>query len=127
MQITSPGGSATVSGLFPPRPTIWANSGVQIASPINTILCDTGQLPAGNYWFNLVAVVEAAVEIRFEHRNAANAATLDEFLFDFTTAVHGFTQQVVVTLALNERMRAYNVTAFGATIHGQASIFGAII
>ena len=86
-------------------------------SPANTVIVDTGQLPAGDYdiWANLSAagfnnLAGARVNIAVEHRNAANAATLATLLLISVGAVNGVTwghlPQTGYRIALNERIRA---------------------
>ena len=100
------------------RSTDIFSAGFQAAPPVNTVLADTLALPAGIYdvvlQFSYVETTTQAV--RFQHRNAANAANLMEmdFLTDPNAAYVGPQMfPFAYELATNERLR-FIITGAGA-------------
>lgn len=100
------------------RSTDVFSAGLQAPPPINTVLADTGPLNAGIYDMIIVSAVSttAGSGILHQHRNAANTATLMEFLGlvgpDADLIFRG-TQRMVFSyeFAANERFRILNDTA----------------
>lgn len=91
-----------------------------IAPAAGAVIADTGALPAGKYDIEVTMAVLAAAApgqgVIIEHRNAANAATLNRL--GGTSA--GCSEQIFVNdwvLALNERIRVVagtqNIAATG--------------
>lgn len=100
--------------------TYW-NSAGRLASPgINTVLADTGPLPAGTYKVQVTLASGAAMDetkIWVSHRNAANNADLDVFpLSSLDSNFHWAT--FVITVAVNERLRIFCAAAAGANVFG---------
>jgi len=92
-------------------------SDFSFAPAVNTVLADTGPLPAGNYdvkagwsWSNQTA----SAGCDMQHRNAANAANLAEWPHnlqgDASVTNASFPITFGYTLALNERIR-FQVTS----------------
>jgi len=94
--------------------------GVNVSAPAaGTILADTGALPAGTYDVELLASSNETTQnqaIRFEHRDAANAANLAAFDIAFGSA-GGFNQLFPFgyEIGLNERLRAQNLLISSAS------------
>lgn len=109
---------------------IFGGAGV-VAPAVNTILADTGPLPAGVYDVALYASSNdsgsAAARTRVEHRDAANAANLAQW--DLQTASQDQTAiwspwiTFGYELALNERLRMLNVLVGQANKVHIATIF----
>jgi len=113
---------ATVLSPLYPTPS----SAGELAAPVaGTLFADTGPLPVGNYSFRFWVDSDdaGALSLRFEHRNAANAANI--WAQVFTSARSGQTQYhpIRMTLAANERLRIISVTNAGGGTIWQASIF----
>ena len=106
-------------GSLPVRTTVAAFTSASItgSSPINpaanTIISDTGPLPAGDYdmYCNLTVqgTMNVSGRIEFQHRDAANTATLGILLtLGMTTTHQANSVQLPLigyTLGLNERLR----------------------
>lgn len=91
---------------------------------VNTILADTGPLATGTYRFFLMICATALYNTNVfavQHRDAANAATLQDF---FPTNGANTTVQIQFTLEItvpNERVRFTNVAAYASLISGVLS------
>ncbi len=103
------------------------------AAPVaNTVVADSGALPAGDYdiWANIASAGSATAGtfaiLAVEHRNAANAVTLATLLrLSITTAgvsPFGSLPQTGYRLALNERIRA--ITLIQTISGGVAATIG---
>ena len=115
-----------ISVVGPSFPSAGALSGSNKLPVANTVVLDTGQLPAGTY--DICAHIQITGRVaagsafyRLEHRNAANSATLAELITGTISAV----DEVVDTtlpimgcdIAANERLRVLspdNVMGVGA-------------
>ena len=98
-------------------------SDIEAATVANTVLADTGQLPAGTYDVKVIiswAAVNAAALVSgtldFQHRNAANAATLANVPVSWVCDVglefsHTETWTYATVIGENERLRVQNLTA----------------
>lgn len=97
----------TLLGLVITPPTAHA-TGVATAPAAAAVIADTGALAAGSYEIRCQGghsgVLAAGKHLMFEHRNAANAATLHNHLVP--AGMTGDWELPRVTLALNERIRA---------------------
>ena len=91
----------------------------------NAIITDTGPLPAGSYDIkfalsNAITVMAVPGSTTFEHRDAANAASL--YNWDLTGASGVFSGSMVVeyaaVLAENERLRVRQTQAFTGSVAG---------
>ena len=87
-------------------------TGVQVA---NTLLADTGALAAGNYSISILIAANIVLVATLEHRNAADNATIREFVFCVNATTYDYTFPEFFTLAVDERFR---VTLRIATIAG---------
>lgn len=103
-----------------------AASGLSIAPAANAVVADTGPLPAGAYFVEITLATSAAAaagkHLQVEHRNAANAATVNTL----AGCPGGVVEQTFIeriVLALNERIRAVvGAVAFAASEGAIASI-----
>ena len=100
----------------------------------NTIVVDTGVLPAGDY--DVLAHISshqqgaASLATQLQHRDAANAATLAVLLSAFVSAGAGtagtgdvFLPLIGYTLAINERLRVITPASNAASGGVSATIF----
>lgn len=111
--IGSRGGSLQVTAAPPVFSSASVAGATQINPVANTLIAGTGPLPAGDYdvfcsiSFNGVMNVTGAVVL--QHRDAADAATLEQLLqLGMTTTQHAQTillPTIGYTLALNESLR----------------------
>jgi len=98
---------------------------------VNTVLVDTGALPAGTYDCvfnaNVINLGSPAGYLGMQHRNASNAATLSELSAAFGgTNATNFNQVMSIVVAANERFRWITDTVSAPT--GQiASLIAVII
>lgn len=97
------------------NPTIGA--GVVTAATAAQVIADTGPLPAGTYFVEVTmtndGVAAAGKHTQVEHRNAANAATVNvKGGCDYDGAIQLIFRRVV--LALNERIRVVQSAVVGA-------------
>ncbi|MGH3428498.1 MAG: hypothetical protein ACRDQZ_13175 [Mycobacteriales bacterium] len=116
--------SVRVGGMPIRNPT--AASGNAVAPGASAIIADSGQLAAGTYLveINLAAsaVAAAGKQLQVEHRNAANAATVNVLGGTTGGQVASFIVERIV-IALNERIRVVvGPVAFAATEGAVASI-----
>lgn len=130
MQIIFPSSSVsaslTGSTAFPPRMT--AAVAIAHATPgAGALLIDTGQINAtGLYAFHVVIGMLAANDFFIEHRNAANAATLEDIPCEVVTAGGQIQLDVVFNLtAVNERVRVI-MNGAGALAIGACIAYGAL-
>lgn len=128
--IASRGGALGVTADLPAFDPSEIFAGDAFDPAINTVIVDTGQLPAGTYDIfgniNLGGSGPAAGSLlRVEHRNAANAANLATPLVvgvGNTYANHKAQLPLTaITIALNERLRIINV------IGNLAGLFAGVI
>lgn len=88
-------------------------SGFASGPTVNTVIADTGQLPAGTYdifaEINVAGAGAAVCHVELQHRNAANAASLAVIgRVGMTTTVlagRSAIRSLGYVLALNERLR----------------------
>jgi len=98
----------------------------QVTNPgANAIIIDTGALPAGDYDVQAFMSYSYSVSgtdgfLKFEHRNAANSASLSTWRLPNPTRDNDMSMSFALTLALNERLRVLNETA--ATGKGAGTI-----
>lgn len=103
----------------------------QDTSPgVNTVLLDSGPLPAGTYDVifnaNIINLGSGAGYLRMQHRDSANAATLADLAAAFGgTNSTNFTQALAIVVAANERFRWITDVASAPT--GQISTLIAAI
>lgn len=107
--------SARIGGFPLADPTV--ASGQATASAIGAVIADTGPMPAGKYLLELRAsascVRTAGKQLQVEHRNAANAATLN--LLHSTPGEPTHVETFRIVLAANERVRiVVGAVAMGA-------------
>jgi len=78
------------------------------------VLADTTALPAGTYDIVLTGMLTLAAGLRFDfqHRNAANAANINEWVF--RTAGESVRYRLSLAIAENERFRVLNQATPGA-------------
>jgi len=113
------------------RSTDIFSAGMQVAQGANNVAADTGQLPAGIYdvqlYMGMSELVQTTASMNFEHRDAANAANLATYAVLGRTTVDGgpvqITQNFAYELAVNERIRIVQSTAFAAGRFALATIF----
>lgn len=91
--------------------------GQATASAIGAVICDSGPMPAGKYLVEIRAsascVRTAGKQLQVEHRNAANAATIN--ILSATPGEPLVTETFRIVLALNERIRiVVGAVAMGA-------------
>lgn len=92
---------------------MWYTEGPQTNPAANTVLADTGPIGPGTYLFDVVVSAGAAVDVAFQHRNAANNATIKQH--EFYLAAKDKAQFVFeVPLASGERVRIITLTAVTA-------------
>lgn len=103
--------------------------GVVTAPAINTVIGDTLALPAGNYELichggaaDTIAVGKGLV---FEHRNAANGATLHSRMIPAST--NGEWRIPRMPILINERVRGINLVAGAAASRYHADIYMRLI
>ncbi len=101
-------------------------SGLSIAPGANAVIADTGQLAAGTYYVEIQLATSASPaagkHLQVEHRNAANAATVNVIGGCPGGVVTPLTVERLV-VALNERVRVITgAVAFAATEGAIASI-----
>lgn len=101
----------------------WFSVG-ELTNPGSTVLADTGQLVAGTYDVQIIVESSAAGSMRFEHRNAANAADVNA-QFISTNVGGGSVWSLALTALANERFRVFNIAAPGAGVLVQASVLAA--
>ena len=112
-------------------------SGFATGPAANTVIVDTGQLPAGNYDVIAMAALgsdSSAGEFRLEHRNAANAANLATWPItrrtgaaDGTSLNGMFPLSMRYTLAADERLRFFTTFISGASGVYTATIMAKIV
>jgi len=101
------------------------SAGVLVAPVANTLMADTGALPAGDYqlliWVG-IGNVAGSGDFFIQRRDAANAANIWQQLCFMNTNGPGYQlTPLVVTLAANERIRVFTRLNWSAT--GHASIW----
>ena len=87
-----------------------------------TVLSDTTALTAGDYDFLVDGAAGVSMWLQVQHRNAANAANINEWGMWLSGATYRLPLSLV--MAENERLRVLNLAAPGAGVSTQASILG---
>ena len=110
---------------FIASPPVFTSAGIfnnHSTAPVDgAVLADTGQLPAGVYDIQAGMSVEdndAVLQLRFEHRNAANTASLATVTCTPTTDINvqgQFPLVFALQVGLNERLR-FNIAGAAATV-----------
>ena len=105
-------------------PTLIIHGTVATAPLINAVLADTGNLHRGIWRVKVHLAVEEANQFALEHRNQADAATLQTMRWDntskFSDQFEGYFNHSV---ADNESIRVINLVAGGVGIDYQVSLF----
>lgn len=100
---------------------VWETGLLTTNPAINAVIVDTGPLPAGDYFFQLMFESDANTRFLIELRNAANSATLDSQRVPL--GADQFVQPIFgtkISIAEGERVRAIMVAALVGVV--QASI-----
>jgi len=108
------------------RSTDLFSAGLLVAAAVDTVHADTGPLAEGTYDVVIHISPQATTNMfwRVVHRDAADAATLMEYRPAAPAGASGsMVQTFGYELALNERLRITNTTAFAAGEGSSAWIF----
>lgn len=103
-------------------------AGELVAPAVNTVLADTGPLPAGTYNVRLIVsglnvTASWRTDFRLQRRDAANAANIWSQAFQVWEGSPRYDAVFAITLAANERLRIITVAATSAGEPIQGSIW----
>jgi len=120
----------TLNALVQRPVQVWVSEGVKVAPANNIILADTGQLPTGTRTFVFLLHAQnnqLSSQWALEHRDAANAATLNSMVFGQDAGGNegavDFICEFTIAIAQDERLRVRQVVTATAASTIQASIF----